>query len=151
MRVLSIYKNARISAFKCRDVARAIQGRSVVDAINVLSCIPKKAARLFSLALKSAVANAENNNSMKIDGLVVHEASVGEGRTSKRFRPKARGSAGAIRKRTAHLKIVVSDNIPEGANSLDVSSGSTHNGIKRTRARGTSDGLGRKSVSEENR
>jgi len=61
--------------------------------------------------LKSAIANAENNNNLRADALVVREAVVGEGPTLKRFIPKARGSAGPIRKRTSHIRIVVTDEI----------------------------------------
>jgi large subunit ribosomal protein L22 len=61
--------------------------------------------------LKSAVANAENNNNLRADRLVVQEATVGEGPTLKRFQPKARGSAGPIRKRTSHIRIILTDEI----------------------------------------
>ncbi len=61
--------------------------------------------------LKSAIANAENNNNLRAETLVVREAVVGEGPTLKRFQPKARGSAGPIRKRTSHIRIVVTDEI----------------------------------------
>jgi large subunit ribosomal protein L22 len=61
--------------------------------------------------LKSAIANAENNNNLRADRLVVQEATVGEGPTFKRFQPKARGSAGPIRKRTSHIRIIVTDEI----------------------------------------
>jgi large subunit ribosomal protein L22 len=61
--------------------------------------------------LKSAIANAENNANLRVDKLVVQEAVVGEGPTFKRFQPKARGSAGPIRKRTSHIRIIVTDEI----------------------------------------
>jgi large subunit ribosomal protein L22 len=61
--------------------------------------------------LKSAVANAENNANLRVEKLVVREAVVGEGPTFKRFQPKARGSAGPIRKRTSHIRIVLTDEI----------------------------------------
>jgi len=66
---------------------------------------------LISKTLKSAVANAENNNNLRADRLVVKEATVGEGPTFKRFQPKARGSAGPIRKRTSHIRIILTDEI----------------------------------------
>lgn len=111
MQVLSIYRGARISAFKCRDVTHAIQGLPVGVAVDLLAVTPKKAAQLVLKTLKSAIANAENNNNLRADSLIVEEAVVGEGPTMKRFRPKARGSAGPIRKRTSHIKIILTDDI----------------------------------------
>ena len=115
MEVKSTYKYARISPKKARDVARAIQGMPVSDALDALSYTPRKAAQLIGKTLKSAVANAENNHELIADELTVKEATVGDGPTFKRFKPRARGSAGAIRKRTSHLYIVLTDEeeIPE--------------------------------------
>jgi len=111
MQIKSIYRGARISAFKCREVTREIQGLPVAAALNLLAFTPRKAAVLISKTLKSAVANAENNNNLRADRLVVMEATVGEGPTFKRFQPKARGSAGPIRKRTSHIRIILTDEI----------------------------------------
>lgn len=111
MNVISIYRYARISAFKAREVTREIQGLPVATALDIVAFSPKKAAVLVAKTLKSAVANAENNNSLRADTLVVREAVVGEGPTLKRFTPKARGSAGPIRKRTSHIRIVLTDEI----------------------------------------
>jgi len=111
MQVKSTYKFARISAFKAREVTRAIQGLPATDALELLRFTPKKAALLVSKTLKSAIANAENNNDLRADMLVVQEAVCGEGPTLKRFQPKARGSAGPIRKRTSHIRIVLTDDI----------------------------------------
>lgn len=111
MQVKSIYRGAHISAFKCREVTREIQGLPVAAALDLLAFTPKKAAGLVAKTLKSAIANAENNNNLRADKLVVQEAVVGEGPTLKRFQPKARGSAGPIRKRTSHIRIIVTDEI----------------------------------------
>ncbi len=111
MQVSSIYRGARISAFKCREVTREIQGKPVAAALDILTFTPRKAARLVEKTLKSAIANAENNNNLRADRLVVQEAVVGEGPTFKRFQPKARGSAGPIRKRTSNIRIIVTDEI----------------------------------------
>jgi large subunit ribosomal protein L22 len=62
---------------------------------------------LVEKTLKSAIANAEHNANMRAEKLVVKEAVVGEGPTLKRFQPKARGSAGPIRKRTSHIRIIL--------------------------------------------
>jgi large subunit ribosomal protein L22 len=111
MQVTSTYRYARISAFKAREVTRAIQGRSASDALDLLTFSPKKAALLVKKTLKSAIANAENNASLKVDTLRVKEAVVGEGPTYKRFRARARGSASPLRKRTSHIRIILSDDV----------------------------------------
>ena len=111
MQAKSIYRYARISAFKAREVTRAIQGMPVADALALLRVTPKKAARMVYKTLRSAVANAEMNHNSYEGSLVVLEAVVGEGPTLKRFRPKARGSAGPIRKRTSHIRVIVTDEV----------------------------------------
>jgi large subunit ribosomal protein L22 len=111
MEVRSIYKYARISPFKVREVTREIQGLPVSAALDLLGFTPKKAAFLIGKTLKSAIANAENNANLKPDGLVVKEAIVGEGPTLKRMMPRARGSGSRILKRTSHIRIVLSDEI----------------------------------------
>lgn len=104
-------KYVRISPFKAREVTRLIQGKNAVTALNTVALIPRKAARLIEATLKSAVANAENadRDAVSRTSLIVKEATVGEGPTMRRFLPKSRGSAGRIRKRTSHIRIVVSD------------------------------------------
>jgi large subunit ribosomal protein L22 len=113
MEVRSIHKYARISAFKAREVTREIQGLPVSAALDVLAFTPKKAAILINQTLKSAIANAENNANLKVDGLVVKEAVVGEGPTIKRMKTRARGSGSQILKRTSHIRIVLTDEKPE--------------------------------------
>jgi large subunit ribosomal protein L22 len=111
MEVRSTYKYARISPFKVREVTREIQGLPVSAALDLLAFTPKKAASLIGKTLKSAIANAENNANLKPEGLVVKEATVGEGPTLKRIMARARGSASRILKRTSHIRIVLSDEI----------------------------------------
>ena len=111
MEVKAIYRFARMSAFKLRDVTREIQGHPVARALDIVTFSPKKAAFLVQKTLKSAIANAENNHNLRADSLVVKEAVAGESTTIKRFTPKARGSAGPIRKRTSHIFITLSDEI----------------------------------------
>jgi large subunit ribosomal protein L22 len=114
MQVTSIYRFARISAFKAREVTREIQGHSASEALDLLTFSPKKAAQLVKKTLKSAIANAENNSELRVDTLLVKEAVVGEGPTFKRFRARARGGASPLRKRTSHIRIVLSDElVPE--------------------------------------
>ena len=111
MEVKAIYRSARMSAFKVRDVTREIQGCPVAAALDIVAFSPKKAAFFVQKTLKSAIANAENNHNLRAEKLVVKEAVAGEGMTIKRFIPKARGSAGPIRKRTCHIFITLSDEI----------------------------------------
>jgi large subunit ribosomal protein L22 len=111
MEVRSIYRYAKISPFKAREVTREIQGLPVSAALDLVAFSPKKAATLVNKTLKSAVANAENNANLKVDGLVVKEAVVGEGPTMKRMMARARGSGNRILKRTSHIRIVLTDEI----------------------------------------
>lgn len=109
MKVQAITRNVRMSAQKAREVVRQIQGMNALQAVAVLSAVPRKSARIVEKTLKSAIANAENNNNMKPEVLIVRLAVAGQARSLKRFVPKARGSAGSILKRSCHVKIVVSD------------------------------------------
>ncbi len=111
MQVSSTYRYAKISAFKAREVTRAIQGLPVSAALDLVAFSPKKAAAMISKTLKSAVANAENNANLRVDSLVVKEATVGEGPTMKRMMTRARGSGSTIRKRSAHIRIILTDEI----------------------------------------
>ena len=111
MEVLSVYRGARISAFKVRELTREIQGLPAAAALDLIAFSTKKAALMVGKTLKSAIANAENNNELRVDTLVVKEATVGEGPTMKRIKSRARGSASTIRKRTSHIRIVLTDEI----------------------------------------
>lgn len=109
MEVQAITKNVRMSAQKMKEVVRQIQGMNALQAVAVLGAVPRKSARVVAKTLKSAIANAENNNNLSPESLVVKVAVAGKGPVMKRFVPKARGSAGPILKRSCHVKIVVSD------------------------------------------
>lgn len=98
-----------MSPQKVREVVRQIQGLPAERALAALSMVPRKSARLVFKTLKSAVANAENNRSLKVENLRVKEAVAGAATIIKRFTPKARGSAGPIIKRRSHIRIVLSD------------------------------------------
>jgi large subunit ribosomal protein L22 len=113
MEVQAITKNVRMSAQKMREVVRQIQGLSALHAVAVLGAVPRKSARLVQKTLKSAIANAENNNNARPESLVVKEAVAGQATTLKRIVPKARGSMGPILKRNCHIKIVLTDNSAE--------------------------------------
>lgn len=114
MEVQAITKNVRIAPRKAREVMRKISGLGVEEAQSLLAFIPRKAARLIAKTLKSAVANAEDqarNSKIQLNPaeLRVRSAEVNQGITVKRISARARGSASVIRKRTSHLKVVVSD------------------------------------------
>jgi large subunit ribosomal protein L22 len=109
MQVHAITKNIRMSAQKMREVTRQIQGMRAVQAQAVLAVVPRKGARFVAKTLKSAMANAENNNKADIETLIIKEAVAQTATTLKRFTPKARGSAGPILKRNCHVKIVLTD------------------------------------------
>jgi ribosomal protein L22 len=105
----------RTSARKARMVCGHIRGKSVAEARAILAFTPREVARDWSRLLESAVANAENNHELLEDDLVVHEAYADEGPTIKRFRPRAKGSASPIRKRTSHLTITLTSGRSEPA------------------------------------
>ena len=109
MQVHAILKNVPMSPQKMREVVRQIQGLPALQALAVLAVVPRKSARFVAKTLKSAVANAENNNKAKPEALTVKEAVAGTAMRIKRFTPKARGSAGPIIKRRCHIRITVSD------------------------------------------
>jgi large subunit ribosomal protein L22 len=109
MNVQAITKRVRMSPRKVREVTRQIQGLNALEAQAILSMVPRKSAFLVNKTLKSAIANAENNHDANTEGLVVKEAVVGHSTTMKRFRPRARGSASRILKRSCHIKITLTD------------------------------------------
>jgi large subunit ribosomal protein L22 len=111
MDVRAITKYSKMSPSKVGQVTRLIQGLSASRALEVLQFIPRKSARLVEKTLKSAIANATDPNSHKLDAasLRVKLAVANEGPRLKRWQPKARGSAGPIIKRTSHIQIVVTD------------------------------------------
>ncbi len=99
----------RLSPSKARDLARRIQGRPVSEALDVTGHCDRKSARLLGKTLKSAIANAENNAKLDVNGLIVKRAVVDEGPRMKRFWARARGGVRPIRKRMAHLTVVLTD------------------------------------------
>ena len=113
MEVKSTTKYVRLSPKKARDVAREIQGLPVSSAVAIRTVTPKKAAVHINKTLKAAMADAENNFSLSAESLVVKEAVIGAGPVLKRFMPRAKGSAGGIRKRTSHISITLAE-APEG-------------------------------------
>jgi len=98
----------RIAPRKVRTVVDTVRGKSVSQALSILAFTRKKAALPVQKLLKSAVANAaENNGISDVDTLVIDRIMVDEGPTLKRFMPRARGRATPIRKRTSHIRIIL--------------------------------------------
>lgn len=109
MEVSAKLKGARLSAQKARLVADQIRGKQVGEALNILSFSTKKGAKLVRKLLESAIANAEHNEAADVDELSVSRIYVDEGMTMKRIRPRAKGRADRIFKRSCHITLAVAD------------------------------------------
>lgn len=109
MQTAAKLRNAPIGAQKGRLVADQIRGLPVAKALNLLRFSDKKAARLMRKLLLSAIANAEHNDGADIDELSVSTVFVDEGPTQKRLRPRAKGRANRISKRSCHMTVKVSE------------------------------------------
>jgi large subunit ribosomal protein L22 len=109
MNVRAQAKHVRQSPYKVRRVLDLVRGLPVDEARVVLDFTNRKAAPTIKKVLDSAIANAEHNFALDADELIVAQAYADEGPTLKRWRPRARGRATKIRKRTSHITIVVAD------------------------------------------
>ena len=109
MEVAANLRGARVSAQKARLVADQIRGKAVEEALDILAFSPKKAAALVKKVLESAIANAEHNEGADVDELKVSTIYVDEGLTMKRIKPRAKGRADRIFKRTCHTTVKVAD------------------------------------------
>ena len=109
MEVRATAKTLRIPPRKARLVLDLIRGKDVEEATAICKFTPNVAAEAVGKALKSAVANAVNNNDMDETKLYVKACYANEGVTLKRFMPRAKGSASAIHKRTSHITVVVDE------------------------------------------
>ena len=107
MEAKAIAKNVRVSADKTRLVVDLIRGKSVNEAISILSNMNKKTARLVEKVLISATSNAENNLGLKRENLYVSKAYVNEGPVMKRMIMDSRGHVGRNDRRTSHITVVV--------------------------------------------
>ncbi len=109
MEAIAKHKFARGSAQKARLVVDQIRGLHVEKALEILNYSNKSAAVLVKKVLDSAIANAEHNEGADIDELIVKTIMVDDGPTMKRIRPRAKGRADRIIKRTSHITVIVSD------------------------------------------
>ena len=107
--VAAILRGAQLSAQKARLVADQIRGKNVAEALTILEFSPKKGADLMKKVLESAIANAEHNEGADVDELNVSTVFVDEGTTMKRIRPRAKGRADRILKRSCHITVKVSE------------------------------------------
>ena len=101
-------KYSRVSAYKAREVLDLIRGEQVARALEILEFAERDVAQVILKCLESAIANAEHNDQIPADELFVSACYADEGPTLKRWRPRARGRATRIRKRTCHITIIVS-------------------------------------------
>lgn len=109
MEAIAKHNFARVSPQKARLVADLIRGKSVDQALEILTFSNKKAADLIKKVLESAIANAEHNEGADIDDLNVAKIFVDEGPVMKRIMPRAKGRADRILKRSSHITVVVAD------------------------------------------
>ena len=109
MEVVARLKGARLSAQKARLVADQVRGRAVEEALELLTYSPKKGAVVIKKLLNSAIANAEHNEGADVDELKISTICVDEGITMKRIKPRAKGRADRILKRSCHITITVAD------------------------------------------
>lgn len=109
MEARAIAKYIRISPLKVNFICREIKGKQVDEALSILKFTPKRGARELEKVLTSAVANAENNFNLDREKLYVTEAYANDGPHMKRWRPKARGMAYPILKRSSHIGVVVKE------------------------------------------
>ena len=109
MEARAIAKFVRVTPRKAGQVADLVRGKNVNEALAILKFTPRYAATVVAKVLKSAIANAENNNNMDVDKLYVAEIFANQGPTMKRFMPRAMGRATTIRKRTSHIGVVLKE------------------------------------------
>lgn len=112
MQSRAVLRMARVSPQKARLVADLVRGRLVSEALEILTFTTKKSATLIKGVVESAVANAEfkaeqNDDRIDIDELVISQIFVDQGPTLRRFRPRARGTANRIHKKTAHITVIL--------------------------------------------
>lgn len=109
MEVRAVAKYVRISPTKVRKVAKAMKGKPVEEALNVLGFMPQRSADILGKVIRSAVANADQKADIDVDSLSISNILVNQGPSLKRFRPRAMGRATRILKRTSHITVVLAE------------------------------------------
>jgi large subunit ribosomal protein L22 len=107
--VRAVERHIRMSPQKVRLVLDVVRGKPANEALSILKFLPQRAAKPVAAAVRSAMANAENNFNMDPDDLVITRCAADEGRTLKRWRPRARGRVNQILKRSSHITVVVAE------------------------------------------
>jgi large subunit ribosomal protein L22 len=131
-------KYTRVSAYKAREILDLIRGEQVARALEILEFAERDVAQVILKCLESAIANAEHNDQVPADELYVSACYADEGPTLKRWRPRARGRATRIRKRTCHITVIVSRLAPEKLEMLrqrEIASGGRGGGQAAAEAR----------------
>ena len=109
MEVRAVAKNTGIPASKMRLLVDMVRGKKVDEALTILRFVPTPKARVVAKVVKSAAANAENNFQMAPSDLKIVSIFADEARTMKRFRPRARGRASRISKRSSHITVIIAE------------------------------------------
>lgn len=109
MEAKAIAKYVRISPLKVNFICNEIRGKQVDEALSILKFTPKRGARHLEKVLNSAIANAENNFSLDRDNLYIKDAYANDGPRMKRYRPKAKGMAYPIIKRSSHIGVILEE------------------------------------------
>jgi large subunit ribosomal protein L22 len=109
MNVSATARHLRVSPQKARLVVDLVRGKAVGQALDILNFSTQKSAHFVRKVLESAIANAENNEGADVDELHIREIYVNEGVTMKRIRPRAKGRADRILKRSSHITVTVTD------------------------------------------
>lgn len=109
MEAKAVARYVRVTPSKVRLIADLIRDKNVGQALSILKFTPNKGARVLEKVLSSAIANAEHNYDMDVNDLYVAKTYIDEGPTLKRWRAKAMGRVGRIRKRTSHITVVLQE------------------------------------------
>ena len=111
MEFRAVAKYVRISSTKVRMIVGAIKNKPVEAGLDILKFMPQKAAAIVEKTIRSAIANADQHSGVDIDALVIRNITADQGPTLKRFRARARGRGTRILKRTAHITVILSDDL----------------------------------------
>jgi large subunit ribosomal protein L22 len=109
MEVKAIHKNTGVSARKLRPIVDLVRGKKVEEAITILKFVPTPHARIVSKVIKSAAASSENNHQLSISDLRISGIYADQAPTMKRYRPRSRGMASPILKRSSHITVIVTE------------------------------------------
>ncbi len=109
MEAKAVAKHVRISPIKVRKIVGSLKGKPVETGLNKLKFMPQKAAGIVEKVVRSAVANADQNESIDVDTLIIQNVIVDQGPSLKRFRARARGRGSRILKKTSHITVILAE------------------------------------------